>query len=146
MRRWKKERKKTLAHTCIIQNRQKKQHTSSATEQKIQLVQMSVHLHFSIQVQFVISLDNKKNTKGAVPIISCEFKMYSTIVVDLNHLVSSLGVFFSFIVCLWCSFVWAFFSVFCLLVWQFIFIQSSLLMIILLRLFLLCALVFVVLV
>lgn len=41
-------------------------------------------------LQFVISLDNKKNTKGAVPIISCEFKMYSTIVVDLNHLVSSL--------------------------------------------------------
>lgn len=139
------QKKNTRTH-YIVQNRQKKQHTSSATEQKIQLVQMSVHLHFSIQVQFVISLDNKKNTKGAVPIISCEFKMYSTIVVDLNHLVSSLVFFFSFIVCLWCSFVWAFFSVFCLLVWQFIFIQSSLLMIILLRLFLLCALVFVVLV
>lgn len=60
-------------------------------------------------LQFVISLDNKKNTKGAVPIISCEFKMYSTIVVDLNHLVSSLVFFSSFIVCLWCSFVWAFF-------------------------------------
>lgn len=49
-------------------------------------LQMSV---FAFQhLKFVISLDNKKNTKGAVPIISCEFKMYSTIVVDPNRFVS----------------------------------------------------------